>query len=84
MLGPVFHDTQREPDGAGTLTDEGLSFLDRISHFSDISRNGNRGSIRAYQNNGGFPLAGLTGAFFELCYRITDYPIPNPKPGIYW
>jgi hypothetical protein len=51
-------------------------------HFSNIARNGNLGSIWAYQIIGGFQVTGLIEVFLKLFFRITDYPVPNSKQGI--
>jgi hypothetical protein len=54
----------------------------RPSSFSNIARNGNRGSIQADEIFGRLPLTGLIGGFWELCFRIPGYRAPNPEPGI--
>ena len=41
-------------------------------HYSNIARNGNRGSNRAYHFFGGIPVTGLIGALFALFFRITE------------
>jgi hypothetical protein len=53
----------------------------RPIHLSDIARNGNQGSIQANQIGGWFPVTGLIGGFLKLCFRIIDYPVPNPEAG---
>ncbi|HJX55996.1 MAG TPA: hypothetical protein VJ350_04090, partial [Methanoregula sp.] len=50
--------------------------------FSDIARNGNRGSNRAYQIFGRVPVTGLNRGFLESCFRITDYPVRNAERRI--
>ena len=40
--------------------------------YSNIARNGNRGSKRAYHFFRGIPVTGLIGALFALFFRITE------------
>ena len=50
--------------------------------FSDIARNGNRGSIKADQVFGRPPLTGLIRGFWKSYFRITGHPVLNPERGI--
>lgn len=52
------------------------------SHFSDIARIGNQGSIGAFQIFGGVSGTGLNRGFSGSCFRITDYPVRNAKRRI--
>jgi hypothetical protein len=48
-----------------------------------MARNGNRGSIQAYQSFGEIPVDRRIEAFFKtLVPLITGYPVPHQEPGI--
>jgi len=51
-------------------------------HYSNIARNNNRGSNRAYHFFRGIPATGLIGACFALFFRITGDCALNPEQGM--
>ena len=51
-------------------------------HYSNIARNDNRGSNRAYHFFRGIPATGLIGACFVLFFRITGDCALNPEQGM--
>ena len=50
--------------------------------YSNIARNDNRGSNRAYHFFRGIPVTGLIGALFALFFRITEDWTQNPEQGM--
>ena len=62
-----------------------IPFFGLVSpHISNRARNANPDSFQAYLIFGRFAVTALIGVFLKACFRIIDYPAPNPKAEILW